>query len=251
MAQARDIDELYQLPQGEFVGARNALSKTLSGSDAAHVKALPKPTVVPWGINQLYWRDRNTYDRVMKTGEAVREAQIAALKGRAADIRRASEAHRSAIAEAVRSATSLAAEHGSRPSPEPLARMLEALSLSANKPDPPGRLTELVQPSGFEALAGITPVARPVTAARAKRAVEKAAPAPAIREVDLEAIRAAEKRRLAEEQKRAKQAAAAEAKARKQVEAAEREVERIRRQLEAAEEKLRQMRQASRPRGQA
>ena len=39
--------------------------------------------------------------------------------------------------------------------------MLEALSLSADPPAPPGRFTELLQPAGFEALVGVTPVARP------------------------------------------------------------------------------------------
>jgi len=55
----------------------------------------------------------------------LRTAQIAALEGRAADVRAADEAHRRAIADAVA------------------------------PPEPPGRLTHLLQPGGFEALAGI------------------------------------------------------------------------------------------------
>jgi hypothetical protein len=52
------IDNLYRAALSEFVGARAALAKTLSGADAQRVKKLPKPTVVPWAVNQLYWRDR-------------------------------------------------------------------------------------------------------------------------------------------------------------------------------------------------
>ena len=83
------IDDLYRLPLGEFTGARNALAKSLSKDDAKLVKALEKPTVVPWAVNQVYWRARSTYDRLMKSGEKLRAAQIAALEGRAADVRAA------------------------------------------------------------------------------------------------------------------------------------------------------------------
>jgi hypothetical protein len=150
-----EIDRLYQLPLSEFTAGRNALAKTLKGTEAARVKALPKPTVVPWTINQLYWRDRKTFDRLMKAGGALRETQIAALGGGHADVRRATETHRAALADAVRSATALATAAGAKPHADQLARMLEAVSLSPDRGDAAGRFTELIQPSGFEALAGI------------------------------------------------------------------------------------------------
>jgi hypothetical protein len=51
------IDDLYKLPLSEFTSARNALAKTLGKDDGAKiVKALEKPTVVPWAVNQVYWR---------------------------------------------------------------------------------------------------------------------------------------------------------------------------------------------------
>jgi hypothetical protein len=112
---------------------------------------------VPWAINQVFWHARPVFDRTMKTGTALRAAQIAALKGRPGDVRAASDAHRKAVADAVQQATTLAAKHGAHPAIDQLARMLEAVSLSATAPAHPGRLTELVQPSGFEALAGVTP----------------------------------------------------------------------------------------------
>jgi hypothetical protein len=150
-----EIDRLYQLPLSEFTAARNALAKTLKGGDAARVKALGKPTIVPWAVNQLYWRDRKTFDRLLEAGAALREAQIAALGGRHTDVRRATEAHRAALADAVRSATALASGGGANPQADQLARMLEAVSLSATPADGAGRFTELIQPSGFEALAGL------------------------------------------------------------------------------------------------
>ena len=149
------IDELYRLSPAEFTGARNALAKSLTGDEAKLVKALEKPTIVPWAVNQIYWRARSTYDRVMQSGERLRAAQIAALKGRSADVRAASEAHRRAIGEAVAEAERVAATAGVKPGADALARTFESLSLATTPAATPGRLTEALQPAGFEALAGL------------------------------------------------------------------------------------------------
>jgi hypothetical protein len=151
------IDDLYKLPLAEFTSARNALAKSLSKDEAKIVKALEKPAVVPWAVNQVYWRARSTYDRLMKSGEKLRAAQIAALEGRAADVRAATEAHRRAIGEAVSEAERVAAASGAKPGLDALARTFESLSLATSAPEAPGRLTEAMQPAGFEALLGITP----------------------------------------------------------------------------------------------
>ena len=149
------IDELYRAPLEHFTTARNALAKTLSGADAGRVKKLPKPTVGPWAANQLYWKARGTYDRLLKSGERLRNAQLGALEGRAADLRPATEAHRKALGDAVQEAGRLAAAADTHPAPDALMRTFEALSLMRSSPAPPGRLTEALQPAGFEALAGV------------------------------------------------------------------------------------------------
>ncbi len=151
------IDSLYRLPLDEFTAARNALAKTLAGSEKARVKALPKPTLVPWAVNQVYWTARPAYDKVMKTGAALRLAQLDALEGRQGKVAKAQEAHRDALRDATTRALAAGAKHGSQPPAEPVSRMLEALSLAATPPEHPGRLIEIVQPSGFEALAGLSP----------------------------------------------------------------------------------------------
>jgi hypothetical protein len=151
------IDDLYRAALNDFTAARNALAKSLSGDEAKRVRALAKPTLVPWAVNQVYWHARATYDRVMKSGERVRKAQIAALEGRSADVRAASEAHRHAIGEAVAEAERLAKSAGAKPGADALARTFESLSLATAREEAPGRLTEALLPAGFEALAGITP----------------------------------------------------------------------------------------------
>lgn len=203
------IDELYRLPLSEFTAARNALAKTLGGDDGRLVRKLAKPTVVPWAINQLYWRARPLYDRLLKSGDALREAQLAALKGRAADVRGSTDAHRKAVADAVRESTRLASAAGLHADAEPLARALEALSLAAVRPEHPGRLTEPVQPAGFEALSGVQPAGRPAPAPIAARSPDGAGRTSGAPVESARAKRLAEQRREreAEEARRRAQAA--------------------------------------------
>lgn len=207
----RQIDELYQLPLAEFTAARNALAKTLSGDDAARVKRLEKPTVVPWAINQVYWRNRAVYERLLKTGAALRDAQIASLEGRKADVTRASAAHRQALADAVARATEHAAAHGSQPGVDALSRMLEALSVAPERPEQPGRFTDLVQPAGFEALTGVTPkaVASPRTS-RAEQGEKKEPSAKQNRTRQIQVDRAAVRRAAAEQKRKDARITAAE-----------------------------------------
>jgi hypothetical protein len=163
------IDELYRLPLAEFTPARNALAKSLGGDVGKRVKALAKATLVPWAVNQVYWRARATYDRLLKSGERLRAAQIAALEGRTADVRDAADAHRRAINDAVSEAERLASPSRSQPNTDALSRTFEALSLAKAPTATPGRLIEPLQPAGFEALAGITPqpaTERPVSPPR-------------------------------------------------------------------------------------
>ena len=160
----RDIDALYQALPSEFTASRNALAKTLTGEPAREVRSLKKPTVVPWAVNQVYWQARSLYDKLMTRGHELRAAQIASLKGKKSDVRAAMEAHRRAVGEVVHRAEEIASEAGLSPDAEQLARMFEAVSLAATPPSNAGRFTEVIEPQGFEALAGVTPVARPATA---------------------------------------------------------------------------------------
>src|SRR5579872_3059426 len=63
-----EIDRLYQLPLDEFTEARNAVAKD-AGGEAGRVRALGKPSVPAWIVNQLYWRDRPTWDALIAAAE--------------------------------------------------------------------------------------------------------------------------------------------------------------------------------------
>jgi hypothetical protein len=151
------VDELYGKPLDEFVTARDALAKTLSGDEAARVKRLRKPTLVPWAVNQVFWHDRAAYERLIDRGARLRAAQIAALEGRRSDVSAAADAHRQALHDVVKAAERFASGAGARIDPDQLARSLEAVSLTQALPEPHGRLTQPLRPAGFDALAGVVP----------------------------------------------------------------------------------------------
>src|SRR5689334_3290070 len=97
---ATEVDALFKLPLPEFTAARNALASKLKKAghqaEADAVKALPKPSVAAWAVNQLYWRHRKEFDHLIDTGERFRKAQATHLAGKSADIRGPLNARREA-----------------------------------------------------------------------------------------------------------------------------------------------------------
>jgi hypothetical protein len=160
-----DLDALFRLPLIEFTGERNALSaglrKSGRGDEAARVKALSKPPVSAWAVNQLYWNHRETFDALLASGERFHKMQ---KSGKGADMRAALDARREALADLSDLASQLLLEAGHNPSLDILRRItstLEAMSVYASRADAPrpGRLTRDVDPPGFESLASWIPTA--------------------------------------------------------------------------------------------
>src|SRR4029450_6337663 len=87
------VDRLYQLPLSDFVSARNALAKE-PGADAAAIRALQKPSLPAWAVNQLYWRRRDVYDDLIARARDLRATHDATLGGKTPDPRGATRAHR-------------------------------------------------------------------------------------------------------------------------------------------------------------
>jgi hypothetical protein len=167
----REIDELYQLPLDEFTAARNALAKRAGGAGGAGIKALQKPPIAAWAVNQLYWHKRDVYDKLIETAETMRAAHANVLSGKRADLRSAGKEHEDALEDAIRQTVKLM-QDGGHPMTD-ATRQAVATTLRGLPADTPGRLSRVLQPGGFEMLAGI-----PVKAG-AKAAPKAAAPAPA------------------------------------------------------------------------
>jgi len=166
MVTRSNIDDLFQLPLTEFTAARNALAASLVAAgraeDAAAVKALPKPPLSVWVVNQLYWRHRRAFDRLMAAGDRLRNAQASQLAGKGGELRAPIEAYRAALREITTRAAALLRATGHTPTPEltrRIATTLEALAALGRQASAPsaGRLTRDVDPPGFEALASLVP----------------------------------------------------------------------------------------------
>ena len=166
MKPTADIDALFQLPPAEFTAARNALAGKLkkAGKDeeADRVKGLPKPSLPAWAVNQLYWRHRKAFDQLIEAGERFRTAQGAQLSGKNADLRGPLEARREALSELTKLAAGVLRHAGHNATPDLTRRVtttLEALATYGAHPGAPpaGRLTDDIDPPGFEALAALVP----------------------------------------------------------------------------------------------
>lgn len=192
------IDGLYQVPLDRFTAERNALAAALkkAGDTAAaeRVKALAKPSVTAWAVNQVWWAEPARVEALLAAGVAERAAHLALAAGRAADLRAAGEARGRAVAAVAEAAL---ARLGGKKAVAPdlqyrIAGTLEALASSGiPEGERPGRLTRDHQSSGLEALSALAglagPPARPTLVARAD---SSSAPPAADRVVDESAGRA-------------------------------------------------------------
>lgn len=161
-----DVDALFRLPLTEFISARKTLAARLKqdghGNEADRVKALVKPSITAWAVNQLYWTQREEFDRLIETGQRFRQAQTSRSAGKINDMRVSLEERREALSDLSHLADELLRDAGSNPSPDTIRRItttLEALSAYASLPDElqPGRLTQDVDPPGFDSLASFVP----------------------------------------------------------------------------------------------
>ena len=166
----REIDRLYELPLDEFTAGRNALARKLkSGGDedaAEQVAALAKPSLPVWAINQLARQEKAKLRTLLDTGARLRKAQARALSGGGSDALRTAQAEeREAIRDLVERAEAILEKAGRPPSRPILERIRStlaaaALAESARSTLKAGRLTDELQASGFDALAGIEPAPR-------------------------------------------------------------------------------------------
>ena len=100
---ADDADALYGLPLDAFVAERDALAKRLRADgrrgEADEVKALRKPSVAAWAVNQVVRSQPKPARALWKAGDALIGAQDDLLAGRAdaAKLRTAVEDERAAL----------------------------------------------------------------------------------------------------------------------------------------------------------
>jgi hypothetical protein len=153
MAAAPSIDTLFQVPLADFTATRNALAKG-AGADGAAIRAIEKPSSAAWAVNQVYWRERRLYDKLVRAAERVRAGHGARLKGKRVDLAPVELAHRAALRDAeaaARAALIGAGDAATAATMKGVQDTLQALPVEG----PPGRLTRPPAPVGFGALSGL------------------------------------------------------------------------------------------------
>jgi hypothetical protein len=112
-----EIDRLYGTPLDEFVDARDELARRLTCDGdreaGARVKALRKPTVGAWALNQAVRRRRTETDALLATGKRLRAAHEELLSGGdSAALRETMEEERSLTSALADCAEAIASETG-------------------------------------------------------------------------------------------------------------------------------------------
>jgi hypothetical protein len=112
-----EIDRLYGLPLDEFVRGRDELARRLGRDghrdEAARVKALRKPTVGAWALNQAVRRRRVETDALLATGRRLRAAHEDLMSGGdPAVLRETMEEERSLTTALADCAEAIASETG-------------------------------------------------------------------------------------------------------------------------------------------
>src|SRR4051795_6470048 len=135
------VDELYGLGLDEFVPRREALAKRLRADgrreEAAEVKALRKPSVAAWAVNQAVRSQPKAARALWDAGDALIAAQEDLLAGRgdAAALRAAAEDERSALDELVGAARGLLTGQGTDLGEGTIERVRETLHAAAIEPE--------------------------------------------------------------------------------------------------------------------
>jgi hypothetical protein len=161
-----EIDRLFALPLDEFTVARNDLAKRLKqdgeAEAAEQVRALAKPSVPAWTVNQLARHDAEHVRSLLNVGARLRSAQERSLRGeRAADEVRAAQAEeREVLRTLTQRAGELLREAGRPATGATLDRVSSTLRAAAlTEPGRTllreGRLTGDVEVSGFDAFTGL------------------------------------------------------------------------------------------------
>jgi hypothetical protein len=160
-----ELDRLYQLPLNEFTSARDALVKRLrtqgEREKAEEIKALRKPTAAVWLVNQLVRERELDVQRLLKAGESLTKSQ-------APEARRDEQRALEQLAKGAREIAERA-DIGS-PALGKAVETLRAASVTAEGREllKRGRLTEELEPPGFEALTGLGTLGRQRAPAKTK-----------------------------------------------------------------------------------
>ena len=179
-----ELDRLYQLAPGDFTAARDELARRLRSEGrrdlAEQVKKHRKPAVAVWLVNRLAREREVDVQRLLRVGEALATSQAAlAGGGQAEEFLEARSEEERALSRLATGAREIADREGVGEAAIPRAtETLRAASLTeeGRRLLKRGRLTEELDPPGFEALAGFSGTVRRSPKRASKAAAEPESP---------------------------------------------------------------------------
>jgi len=168
MADDDAVDRLYGLAPGEFAPERDALAKALRADgrreEAAAVKALAKPTVGAWAVNQAIRSQPRRARELWAAADALAAAQAAVVEGRGSgtELRSAADAERAAVEALVDAARGLLDDRGRDLSETTIERVRATLHAAAVDPEAraavaAGRAERELEPPALGGFGALTP----------------------------------------------------------------------------------------------
>lgn len=207
-----ELDQLFRLPVAELIEARNALADRLKRAgdkaNAARIKAIKRPAPVAWALNQVHFEQPALLERARLATAELRELHARPglePKRLSASVEQQRVAMQAIVDAALRAGRGAGLSENAL-QPRKVFTTVQAW-LAGKGAEAPGRMTQELEASGFDAFAGMTlpAVAAPLAAPLAVRSAPPDAAPPAAeehaaREAAEQAARvAAERARLAAE----------------------------------------------------
>jgi hypothetical protein len=160
-----EADRLYGLPLAEFTRARDELARELrkagESEASAEVKALAKPSLSAWTVNQLARKEPMQMRALTTAGERLRKAQAELLEGGGPDeLQAALQRQRQVVDALVESAKPILEKAGQSATGATLERVRGTLTAAAGHEEgarlvEQGRLTKDLEPAGFGGVTAI------------------------------------------------------------------------------------------------
>ncbi len=160
-----EVDRLYGLPLAEFTQARDELARELRKAGereaADEVKALAKPSLPAWTVNQLARKEPMQMRALTTAGERLRKAQAELLEGGGPDeLQAALQRQRDVVGALVESAKRILEAADQAATEATLERVRGTLTAAAGDEEgarlvEQGKLAKDLEPAGF---GGVTAV---------------------------------------------------------------------------------------------
>jgi hypothetical protein len=126
-----DLRDLFGLPIDEFTGARNQLAERLKtegkSDEAKTVRALKRPSIAAWTVNQLARREADALNDLFELQQQIENASSSA------ELRTRTEERRRALSRLVEAARKILTEGGHSPAAATMDKVTKTLMAASDE----------------------------------------------------------------------------------------------------------------------